>query len=103
MPALAEVAVSELAPGLNTESDEMLLALAEETGTFMYHPVGTCSMGRSRESMVDPRLRVHGVMSLRVIDASIMPTMVSGNTNGPAIMIEGKGAAMVIEDQQNRR
>jgi choline dehydrogenase len=99
MPSLAAVIAEELAPGPSCVSDADLLAdTAKRSGT-VYHPVGTCRMGPDAAgAVVDARLRVHGIGGLRVIDASIMPNIVSGNTNAAAIMIGAKGADMVIED-----
>ena len=90
----------EMTPGPDCTSDADLETYARQTGQTLYHIVGTAKMGPASDPMavVDDRLRVHGVPGLRVVDASIMPTLVSGNTNAAAIMIGEKGAAMVLED-----
>lgn len=81
---------------------EDLLTFARAHGDTSYHPIGTCRMGNGPAAVVDHRLRVHGVEGLRVIDASIMPGMVSGNTNAATLNIAEKGAAMLIEDHLQR-
>ncbi len=97
-PALRPYIVHELAPGPEIETDEQLIAFTRATGISNHHPSSSCAMGTGANTVVDPRLRVHGIMGLRVIDASIMPQVVAGNTNAPSIMIGEKGAAMILED-----
>jgi choline dehydrogenase-like flavoprotein len=88
----------ETAPGPQVQSDEELRAWVRQNAESVYHPVGTCKMGSDAMAVVDARLRVHGVRGLRVVDASIMPTLINGNTNAAATMIGEKGAAMILED-----
>jgi choline dehydrogenase len=97
-PALKPYVVEELAPGPKAVSDEDLAAFIRETGISNHHPTSSCAMGTGVNSVVDPRLRVHGISGLRVADASIMPKVVAGNTNAPSIMIGEKAAAMVLAD-----
>ena len=96
--ALARFEPEEWKPGPELESDEDLLRAAGDLGTTIFHPVGTCKMGSDANAVVDDRLRVHGVAGLRVIDASIMPSITSGNTNAPTVMIAEKGAEFVRDD-----
>ncbi|MGN6084027.1 GMC family oxidoreductase [Trinickia sp.] len=97
-PSLAKHIVSEFTPGAQYQSDAELLDAARQFSQSIYHPAGTCKMGSDASAVVDERLRVHGVAHLRVVDASIMPELVSGNTNAPVIMIAEKAADMILED-----
>jgi len=100
--ALAGYQPEEWLPGAATDSDEALLKAAGDLGTTIFHPVGTCRMGPDDMAVVDERLRLRGIAGLRVIDASVMPTITSGNTNAPTIMIAEKGAQMIREDGRGR-
>ena len=93
---LKEVTGEEIAPGAQAESDEELLDWVRKSAETTYHPVGTCKMGSDPMAVVDSELRVHGIAGLRIADASIMPTLTSGNTNAPSIMIGEKCAEMVL-------
>jgi choline dehydrogenase len=97
-PAMAPYSVAETIPGPNIATDEEIGDYARKAGTNVFHPVGTCKMGTDPMAVVDPRLRVIGLSGLRVIDASVMPAVTTGNTNAPTIMIGEKGAAMIKED-----
>jgi choline dehydrogenase-like flavoprotein len=104
-PALAQFRPEEFRPGPAVgDGDAELIHAAGDIGTTIFHPVGTAKMGLSTDSqaVVDERLRVYGLQNLRVIDASVMPAITSGNTNTPTIMIADKGASMVIEDAKQR-
>ena len=94
----ADMTVREFMPGPSAETDDQLMQFARDMGTTIFHPCGTAKMGRDPKAVVDERLRVHGISGLRVADASIMPTMTSGNTNAPTIMIGEKASDMIIED-----
>ena len=96
--ALAPYLASEYRPGPEVASDEALLDFARRYGQTIFHPVGTCRMGPDAASVVDPQLRVRGVRGLRVVDASIMPTLVSGNTHAPVVMIAEKAAEMMVRE-----
>ncbi len=82
------------------ESEEDMARAAGDIGTTIFHPVGTCKMGSGNEAVVDARLKVHGIAGLRVVDASVMPTITSGNTNSPTIMIAEKASDMIKEDRR---
>ena len=95
-PAMAPLQVREIEPGAARRSDDEILDWVKSVAATTYHPVGTCKMGSDPMAVVDARLRVHGISGLRVADASIMPTLTSGNTNAPSIMIGEKAADMVL-------
>ena len=97
-PAMAPLRLSEVAPGPDRTTDDEILDWVKQAAETTYHPVGTCKMGSDPMAVVDARLRVHGIAGLRVADASIMPTLTSGNTNAPSIMIGEKASAMMLDD-----
>ncbi len=100
MPSLASIIAEEMLPGASVQSDEDLVQDFRKRSGTVYHPVSTCRMGPDpASSVVDSRLRIHGIDGLRVIDASIFPNNITGNTNAAAIMTGWKGAEMVLEDQ----
>ncbi|HJN42562.1 MAG: GMC family oxidoreductase N-terminal domain-containing protein [Vicinamibacterales bacterium] len=96
--ALSRFEPQEWKPGTDVDSDEELRRVAGDLGTTIFHPVGTCKMGHDELAVVDDRLAVHGIAGLRVIDASVMPRITSGNTNAPTVMIAEKGAEFIRED-----
>ena len=102
-PPFADIVVREYVPGPATDGDSALIEFAKAKGTTIFHPCGTAKMGSDPMAVVDARLRVHGVEGLRVVDVSIMPTMTSGNTNAPAIMIGEKAADMIREEARQGR
>jgi choline dehydrogenase-like flavoprotein len=97
-PSLAPVITQEIDPGPLAQSDAEIGEWVKAAVTTMYHPVGTCRMGQDAQAVVDARLRVRGVERLRVIDASIMPKITSGNTNGPTQALARHASAMLVED-----
>ncbi|MBD1549087.1 GMC family oxidoreductase N-terminal domain-containing protein [Roseibium aggregatum] len=99
-PAMAKYAPEEYLPGPDYTSDEELAHAAGDIGTTIFHPVGTCRMGADEASVVDSRLRLRGIKGIRVADASVMPTITSGNTNAPSVMIGEKAADMIRADRR---
>jgi len=102
-PPMSEIIEGEIAPGSKVETDDELLEWVRNNAEITYHPVGTCKMGHDPMAVVDDQLRVHGVKDLRVADASITPTLTSGNTNAPSIMIGEKCAQMVLSVAGKRK
>jgi choline dehydrogenase len=101
-PALEPYFVAEILPGAGVVGDDELLDYARQHGSTVFHATCTCKMGHDQMAVVDGQLRVHGLQGLRVIDASVMPTVTSTNTNAPTIMIAEKGAAMIAEEAHQR-
>jgi len=97
-PPMRDYVAEEYRPGPAVETDADILEFAKNFGATIFHPSGTCKMGSDALSVVDRRLRVHGLEGLRVVDCSIMPNLVSGNTNGPVVMIAEKAADMILDD-----
>ena len=101
-PSMRSIIENEILPGTQVESDSALIEDIHERGDTVFHPVGTCTMGaNASDSVVDHRLKVHGIHSLRVVDASVFPTVISGNTNAACMMVGEKGADMINEDNNN--
>ena len=98
-PSMAPHIIDEYVPGYQYETDEELCDAVRQYSQTIYHPAGTCKMGSDNNAVVDNELRVHGVGKLRVVDASIMPEIVSGNTNAPTIMIAEKASDMILGKQ----
>lgn len=99
-PSMEPYLLSEFRPHNGIRSDEQILEFCRQNGATIFHPAGTCMMGTGAAAVVDTRLRVHGTRGLRVVDCSIMPTIVSGNTNAPVVMIAEKAARMILADAQ---
>ncbi|MDP4590277.1 MAG: GMC oxidoreductase [Burkholderiaceae bacterium] len=100
--AMTPLVKREIKPGIDQQSDDAILEYCRNNGATIFHPSGTCMMGPdpAQGAVVDARLRVYGVTGLRVVDCSVMPTLVSGNTNAPAVMMAEKLSEMMLEDAQ---
>jgi choline dehydrogenase len=99
--AMAKYSPEEYRPGASIANDDELARAAGELGTTIFHPVGTCKMGRDAMAVVDDELRVHGVGRLRVVDASVFPRITSGNTNAPTYVVAEKGARAILKTVQS--
>ncbi len=97
---MREVIIEEQAPGPEATTDEQLLNHVRQTAATLFHPVGTCRMGADPDAVLDPQLRLKGIEGLRVVDASIMPEITSGNTNAPVVMIAEKASDMILADNE---
>ena len=93
----------EMFPGRHVQTDAQIEAFVREKAATIYHPVGTCKMGHDAMAVVDDTLKVHGMQGLRVVDASIMPTLVGGNTNAPTVMIAEKASSMILASRSVER
>lgn len=104
-PAFREIAGVELKPGPAVSSDEQILDYCREAGSSVYHPVGTCKMGDASDplAVVDRELKVHGLHALRVVDASIFPNLLSGNTHAPTVMVAERAADMILRERRENR
>jgi choline dehydrogenase len=100
--AMKDHIAEEVLPDPKATTDEEVLDQARNIANTIYHPTSTCRMGADDRAVLDPRLRVRGVDGLRVVDASVMPEIVSGNTNAPPIMIAERASDMIIEDRKAR-
>ena len=96
--AFSEFMADEVYPGEGCQSDEAIEEFLRRKANHIYHPVGTCKMGVDDMAVVDPRLKVHGLQNLRVADASVMPSIIGGNTNAPTYMIAEKASDMILQD-----
>jgi choline dehydrogenase-like flavoprotein len=96
-PAMGRHVVTELAPGPSVQTDDEWLEFGRINAQTIYHPIGTCRMGEDDEAVVDPQLRVRGLQGLRVIDASVIPRMVSGNTQVAVLVVAERGAELVLQ------
>jgi choline dehydrogenase len=101
--ALQEYVAEETTPGAEAQTDDEILAIAKRDGTSVFHIAGTCKMGRDRLAVLDPSLRVRGVTGLRVADASVMPTLVSGNSNAAAMVIGWRASELILGDASANR
>ncbi len=100
-----DIAGSELLPGAHVQTDEQILDYCREKGGSVYHPVGTCKMGSAEDSLavVDNALRVHGLHALRIVDASIFPNLISGNTHAPTVAVAERAADLILADREKNR
>ncbi|MDO9024896.1 GMC oxidoreductase, partial [Zwartia sp.] len=96
--ALSHYVDFEMSPGDSVQTDAQWLDFGRANGQTIYHPIGTCRMGSDDEAVVDVRLRFKGLRGLRIVDASVMPAMVSGNTQSPVMMVAERGADLILED-----
>lgn len=99
-PAMARYVEQEMSPGADVQSDDEWLHFARQNGQTIYHPIGTCRMGTDSQAVVDPRLRVRGLAGLRVVDASVFPSMVSGNTQAAVMAVAERAADLIMEDDR---